>query len=85
MDEKVSIYTPYLDKLEVEVRNLIGGKPFSNAAVQLFEEYIEEIELPETPQSRMTRLISDFGISEKYAKTLVKDKDVGDLFEEVVG
>ncbi|ODS38280.1 MAG: hypothetical protein A7316_08375 [Candidatus Altiarchaeales archaeon WOR_SM1_86-2] len=49
------------------------------------EEYIEGIELPETPQSRMKRLIADFGISGKYAKTLVRDKDMVDFFEEVVG
>lgn len=47
------------------------------------DEYLENIELPETPQSRKERLINNFKISEKYAKTMTRDKDIADLFEEV--
>ena len=49
------------------------------------QDYIDGIELPETPQSRKERLINDFKISEKYAQTMIRDKDIADLFEEVIG
>ena len=49
-----------------------------------FEEgYVDGIELPETPQSRKERLINEFKIPGKYAKTLIRDKDIADLFEDV--
>jgi len=43
LDEKISFFTPYLDKVGVKVENLLNEKPLSNEAVQLFEEYIAEI------------------------------------------
>jgi len=49
----------------------------------LEQEYVEGIELPETPQSRRKRLIENYKIPEKYARTLVKDKDIADMFEEI--
>ncbi|MFC2154609.1 Asp-tRNA(Asn)/Glu-tRNA(Gln) amidotransferase subunit GatB [Candidatus Altiarchaeota archaeon] len=49
----------------------------------LDEDYISSIPLPETPQTRRKRLVSDFGLDEKYAKILVADKPLADLFEEV--
>jgi len=51
---------------------------------QLFSTpFIESIELPETPQLRKKRMITDFGIREDYAQTMVRDKDIADLFENV--
>jgi len=47
-------------------------------------EAIEELPLPETPQSRQKRLIEKFRIPDNYAETLVRDKDLADLFEKVV-
>jgi aspartyl-tRNA(Asn)/glutamyl-tRNA(Gln) amidotransferase subunit B len=44
---------------------------------------IEKLPLPETPQSRMRRLLERFRIPGNYAETLVRDKDLADLFEEV--
>ena len=47
-------------------------------------EFIEKIELPETPQIRKARIVEHHKIAEKYAKILVKDKDIADIFEDVV-
>ncbi|MFH1835934.1 MAG: Asp-tRNA(Asn)/Glu-tRNA(Gln) amidotransferase subunit GatB [Methanobacteriota archaeon] len=47
--------------------------------------YVGGIELPETPQTRRKRFLKDLSISENFAKTLVKDKDIADLFENVSG
>jgi len=47
------------------------------------EEYIGSIKLPETPQRRRARLIEECKIPKNFAETLVRDKDVADLFEEV--
>jgi len=50
----------------------------------LEDDYINEIELPETPNMRKLRLVTDFNISEKYAGVIIGDKDIADLFEEVI-
>jgi len=49
----------------------------------LEQDYVDDVELPETPQSRRKRLIENYKIPEKYAKTLVKDKDLVDMFEDI--
>lgn len=43
LDEKTTYFTPYLDKIEIKVKNLFNEKPLSNDAIQLFEDYIGEI------------------------------------------
>ena len=48
----------------------------------LTREYAERIKLPETPQSRRERIIERYGIEVQYAQTLVKDKDIADVFEK---
>lgn len=48
------------------------------------KEYVDSIVLPETPQSRRKRLMEDYSVREDYAQTMVRDKDVADLFEETV-
>ncbi len=51
---------------------------------QLFgTDYVNSIELPETPQLRKKRLMEDFKVRDDYAQTLVRDKDMADLFEAV--
>ncbi|MFH1125885.1 MAG: Asp-tRNA(Asn)/Glu-tRNA(Gln) amidotransferase subunit GatB, partial [Candidatus Altiarchaeota archaeon] len=45
--------------------------------------FVESVWLPETPQSRRQRIIEKYGIPEHYALTMVKDKDIADLFEAV--
>ena len=51
---------------------------------QLFDkEYVEGIVLPETPQLRKKRMMADYNVREDYASTMVRDKDIADLFEEV--
>lgn len=42
-----------------------------------------DVPLPETPQLRRERIVKEYGIPEKYAKILVKDKHLADLFEIV--
>ncbi|MFH1054947.1 MAG: Asp-tRNA(Asn)/Glu-tRNA(Gln) amidotransferase subunit GatB [Candidatus Altiarchaeota archaeon] len=49
------------------------------------EEYTSAIKLPETPQLRKKRLIGDYGVREDYASTIVRDKDIADLFEAIAG
>ncbi|MEA1924577.1 MAG: Asp-tRNA(Asn)/Glu-tRNA(Gln) amidotransferase subunit GatB [Candidatus Altiarchaeota archaeon] len=50
----------------------------------LFEEtIIQAIELPETPQTIRNRFITEYGIPEKYAKTLTRDKELSDFFQEI--
>ena len=49
----------------------------------LEQAFVEGIPLPETPQSRRQRIIERYRIQEHYAQTLVKDKDIADLFEKV--
>lgn len=48
------------------------------------QDFIDRIELPETPQNRKERLIQKYKISEMYAQTIVRDKEIADLFEIVV-
>lgn len=45
------------------------------------QDFIDRIELPETPQKRKERLIQKYKISEMYARTIVRDKEIADLFE----
>ncbi len=47
------------------------------------QDFIDGIELPETPQKRKERLIRKYKISEMYAQTIVRDKGIADLFEIV--
>lgn len=47
------------------------------------KSFIESIALPETPQIRRSRLKSEYKIPGKYAQTLVRNKEIADLFEEV--
>ncbi len=47
------------------------------------EEFIHSIELPETPQTIRKRFIKEYGIPEKYAKILTRDKELSDFFQEV--
>ncbi len=50
----------------------------------LFEEsFIKSIELPDTPQTIRKRFIAEYGIAEKYAKTLTRDKELSDFFQEI--
>ncbi len=46
-------------------------------------EYLDRVILPETPQSRRTRLMEKYSISENYAQILVKTKELADLFERI--
>lgn len=50
------------------------------------KEWIDEIRrmLPELPIARKRRLVSEFGLSDKDAQTLVSYKDLADYFEEVI-
>ncbi|MFH1788552.1 MAG: Asp-tRNA(Asn)/Glu-tRNA(Gln) amidotransferase subunit GatB [Candidatus Altiarchaeota archaeon] len=47
------------------------------------DDYVSAIKLPETPGSRRKRLVESFKIRDDYAKVLVSDKDIADLFEHV--
>jgi aspartyl-tRNA(Asn)/glutamyl-tRNA(Gln) amidotransferase subunit B len=49
----------------------------------LEEDFVNSVKLPETPQSRRSRLMEKYCIPAHYAQTLVKDKDIADLFEAV--
>jgi len=44
---------------------------------------VDAVKLPETPQDRRNRIVEKFGIPESYARVLVADKDIADLFEQV--
>lgn len=50
----------------------------------LTDEYIDEIRasLPELPQERFNRYISDLGLTEYAAETLIQEKYLSDFFEE---
>ena len=52
-------------------------------AIRLSEEYIQNIKnnLPELPESRRTRYIEEFGLTEKDAKLITASKHLSDLFE----
>ena len=52
-------------------------------AIRLSEEYIQNIKdnLPELPESRKTRYISEYGLSEKDANLITASKYLSDLFE----
>ncbi|MDI6730728.1 MAG: Asp-tRNA(Asn)/Glu-tRNA(Gln) amidotransferase subunit GatB [Candidatus Altarchaeum sp.] len=47
------------------------------------KEISEKIVLPETPQSRKKRLISEYIIRDDYADILVRNKELADIFEEI--
>jgi len=47
------------------------------------DEYVSSIQLPETPQTRKKRLMVRHGVREDYASTMVRDKDVADMYEEL--
>jgi len=53
-------------------------------AIRLSDEYIEDLrkELPELPESRKTRYIEEFKLSEKEARLLTASKYLSDLFEQ---
>lgn len=49
------------------------------------DEFIEKIkeEIPELPNAKIERYITDFGLGEDQAKTLAQSKELADYFEEV--
>lgn len=47
------------------------------------DEYVSGIKLPETPQRRRKRFTESYEIRDDFAKVLVADKDIADLFEDV--
>ena len=53
-------------------------------AIRLSDEYIENIKnsLPELPESRKARYMSDFGLSEKDANLLTASKYLSNIFED---
>ena len=53
-------------------------------AIKLTDEYIENIKknLPELPESRKVRYISEYGLAERDAKIITNSKYLSDLFEE---
>jgi len=53
------------------------------APIRLSEEYIEKVKksLPELPESRKQRYLTEFGLSEKDARLLTASKYLSDLFE----
>lgn len=53
-------------------------------AIKLSDEYIEKIkkDLPELPESRKARYMSEFGLSEKDARLLTASKYLSNLFED---
>ncbi len=53
-------------------------------AIKLSDEYIENIKknLPEMPESRKKRYMSDLALSEKDANALISSKAYSDIFEE---
>ena len=53
-------------------------------AIKLSEEYIQNIKenLPELPESRKTRYISEYNLSERDAELLTASKHLSDLFEK---
>ena len=55
-------------------------------AIKLSDEYIENIRktLPELPESRKTRYMEEYKLSEKDARLLTASKYLSDLFEEAV-
>ncbi len=52
---------------------------------QFSPDYVESIELPETPQLRKKRLVDEYGVRDDYASTMVRDKDMADFFEGIAG
>lgn len=52
-------------------------------AIRLSEEYIQNIKdnLPELPESRKSRYISEYGLSEKDARLITASKYLSDMFE----
>ena len=55
-------------------------------AIRLSEEYIEEIKnnLPELPESRKQRYLTEYGLSEKDSKMLTASKYLSNLFEQAL-
>ena len=53
-------------------------------AIKLSDEYIENIRktLPELPESRKQRYLTEYGLSEKDANIITSSKYLSDLFEE---
>jgi aspartyl-tRNA(Asn)/glutamyl-tRNA(Gln) amidotransferase subunit B len=54
--------------------------------VVLSEEYIDQLHasLPELPQDRMRRYVSDLNLTEYAASTLINEKQLSDYFEEAL-
>ena len=55
-------------------------------AIKLSEEYIEDIKntLPELPESRKERYLTEYNLSEKDAKIITSSKYLSDLFEGAI-
>jgi Fe-S-cluster containining protein len=43
IDQRMSVSTPYLDKVEVTIKDLLNEKPMSSEATHLFEDYLTEM------------------------------------------
>ncbi|RLI96072.1 MAG: Asp-tRNA(Asn)/Glu-tRNA(Gln) amidotransferase GatCAB subunit B [Candidatus Altiarchaeales archaeon] len=81
-NEKSMITTPLRIKETAEDYRYI---PDPDIPPLVFDDiYIKSIKLPETPQRRRRRFIETYGIPEKYARILTKEKDIADLFEDVI-
>ncbi|MBD3260944.1 MAG: Asp-tRNA(Asn)/Glu-tRNA(Gln) amidotransferase subunit GatB [Candidatus Altiarchaeales archaeon] len=50
---------------------------------RFMREYVDNLPLPETPSTRRKRLVEEYGVRLDFAKTIVSDKDLVDLFEQV--
>ncbi len=82
-NEKSMITTPLRIKETAEDYRYI---PDPDIPPMHFEDkYVKSIKLPETPQTIRKRFVEKYKIPEKYAKTLTKEKDIADLFQEVAG
>ncbi len=55
-------------------------------AIKLSEEYIENVKntLPELPESRKERYLTEYSLSEKDAKLITSSKYLSDLFEDTI-
>lgn len=81
-DEKRKITKQSRSKEEVEDYRYFPEPDIPKILVD--QKYISSLKIPELPDDRKLRFISQFGLSEHVSQVLIDNKELGDLFESAV-
>lgn len=81
-DEKRKITKQSRSKEEIEDYRYFPEPDIPKIFVE--EKYLTSLKIPELPDDRKIRFMSQFGLSEHVSQILIDNKELGDLFESAV-